>query len=117
MKTDFKLNGVPIKRPSTFKISKYMLTKSGRLASGDMTADIVAKKRKFFLNWKAIDSTDFNVILDIIWETDKFFYDLEYVENNEVKHTTVYSGEIPANLHKTGDIWVWKDVELHFIER
>ena len=48
MKTSFKIDGVAIKRPSAFKISRYYLTKSGRLSSGKMTADIVAKKRKFF---------------------------------------------------------------------
>ena len=117
MKTSFKIDGVEIKSPSTFKKSRYVLTKSGRLANGKMTADIVAKKRKFFFTYDAIDSRDMNNILNLIWESDKFFFELEYVENNEVKKATVYAGEIPSNLHRTGDIWVWKNVEFNLIEQ
>lgn len=117
MKTNFKINGVAIKRPSTFKKSRYVLTKSGRLANGKMTADIIAKKRKFFFTYDAITSTDMNVILDAIWETDKFFFELEYVENNEVKTAVVYAGEIPGDLHRTGDVWVWKNVNFNLIEQ
>lgn len=117
MKTSFKIDGVEIKRPSTFKKSRYVLTKSGRLANGKMTADIVAKKRKFYFTYDAIDARDMNKILDLIWETDKFFFELEYIENNEVKTATVYAGEIPSDLHKTGDIWVWKNVTFNLIEQ
>lgn len=117
MKTSFKIDGVEIKRPSTFKKSRYVLTKSGRLANGKMTADIVAKKRKFYFTYDAIDAIDMNKILDLIWETDKFFFKLEYIENNEVKNATVYAGEIPSDLHKTGDIWVWKNVTFNLIEQ
>lgn len=117
MKTQFKIDGVPIKRPSTFKKSRYVLTKSGRLANGKMTADIVAKKRKFYFTYNAIDSRDLNKILDLIWERDKFFFTLEYVENNEVKTATVYAGEIPGDLHKTGEVWIWKNVTFNLIEQ
>ena len=117
MKTSFKINGVAIKRPSTFKISRYVLTKSGRLANGKMTADIVAKKRKFFFTYDAIDAPDAEKILNLIWESDSFFFELEYVENNEVKTATVYAGEIPYDLHRTGDVWVWKNFNFNLIEQ
>lgn len=117
MKTNFKINGVAIKRPSTFKISRYKLTKSGRLLNGKMTAEVIASKRKFFFTYDAIDAPDMNKILDLIWENDGFFFDLEYVENNEIKNATVYVGEIPSDLHKTGDIWVWKNVNFNLIEQ
>lgn len=118
MKTSFKIDGVAIKRPSTFKISRYYLTKSGRLSSGKMTADIVAKKRKFFFTWEALDAPDLNKILNILWNDDnKFFFDLEYVENNVTKNATVYVGEMPTDLHKTGDVWVWKNVSINLIEQ
>ena len=117
MKTDFKLNGVAIKRPSTFKKSRYILTKSGRLSNGKMTADIVAKKRKFFFTYDAIDASDMNIILSVLWDSGEFFFDLEYVENNEVKTAKVYAGESPADLHRTGDVWVWKNVNFNLIEQ
>lgn len=117
MQTNFKIDGVAIKRPSTFKKSRYVLTKSGRLLNGKMTAEIVAKKRKFFFTYDAIDSRDLNVILDLIWESNKFFFDLEYVDNNQVKTAKVYVGEIPSDLHRTGDIWIWKNVNFNLIEQ
>lgn len=117
MKTNFKINGVAIKRPSAFKISRYVLTKSGRLANGKMTAEIVAKKRKFFFTYDAIDAPDAEKILNLIWESGEFFFTLEYVENNQTKSARVYAGEIPADLHRTGDVWVWKNFNFNLIEQ
>lgn len=117
MKTNFKIDGVPIKTPSTFKKSRYVLTKSGRLANGKMTADIVARKRKFFFTYDAIDAPDAENILDLIWNSGKFFFELQYVENNQVKKANVYAGEIPYDLHRTGDVWVWKNFNFNLIEQ
>lgn len=117
MQTSFKIDGVPIKRPSTFKIERFNLTKSGRVASGDMTMELVSKKRKFFFTYSAISSKDLNVILDAIWNTNKLFYTLEYVENNEVKTATVYVGSIPSDLHHTGSLWTWTNVDFNLIEK
>lgn len=115
----FKLDGVAIKSPTSFKIERYRITEANRLANGDMSMEQIAKKRKFYLTWAGIDAANLNTILNIIWESDKLFYLLEYQENNVVKTATVYAGQIPSELHRTDRAgnWVWKDVELHFIER
>ena len=117
MQSVIKINGVSIKRPSEFKIERYDVTNMERIANGDMVGDLIAKKRKFYFTYEAISSTDLNVILDIIWETRSIFFTLEYVENNVVKTATVYKGSIPSELHRTGSVWVWKNVTFNLIER
>lgn len=117
MQTEFKIDGVAIKRPSTFKIERYPLTNLVRLSNGDMQGDLIAKKRKFLFTYDAIDSSELDKILDILWESDKLFFQLSYVENNNTKTATVYYGSLPTQLHRTGTKWVWKGVNFSLIEK
>ena len=70
----YTLNGTPIKRPSTFKIEKYKITNANRLANGDMVADVLSRKRKFYFTYNAISSSELDKILDILWENDEYFF-------------------------------------------
>lgn len=115
--SSFKINSQTIKRPSEFKIERYNITNLQRIASGDMCGDLIAKKRKFFFTYEGIRSDDLNNILDIIWNTTSLFYTLEFVENNVTKTATVYTGAIPMELHRTGALWVWKNVTFNLIEK
>ena len=117
MQSEFRLNGTLFKRPSSFKIERYNVTDLQRLASGDMAGDLIAKKRKFYFTYEAITSTDLDVILNLIWETESIFYELSYVENNVTKTATVYVGSIPSDLFRTGSKWVWKNVNFNLIEK
>jgi len=118
MKTEFKINGRSIKRPSTFKIERYNVTNLQRLANAEMCGDLIAKKRKFYFTYNAITSKDLNNILNIIWETNSIFFTLSYVEDNKVKTAKVYSGSIPSELHRSGSgEWVWKNVTFDLIEK
>lgn len=114
----FKINGVPIKNPSTFKIERYNVTNLTRLANGNMAGDLVAKKRKCFFTYEVINGSDLDVILNTIWETTSIFFTLDYKENNVDKQMIVYSGAIPSDLHNaaTSD-WVWKNVNFDLIEQ
>lgn len=109
---------VQIKSPLTgnFTIERYNLTKSGRLASGLMVMDLIAKKRKFLFRYPAITARDMNTILDLIDGTTMFF-SLSYWENNVIKYATCYVGHIPSTIHRTGENWVWTDVDFDLIER
>jgi len=114
----FKLNGVPIKNPSGFKIERYKVTNLARLSSGKMSGDLIARKRKFFFTYEAITGADLDVILDVIWETNAIFYTLSYKENSINKTATVYPGSIPSDLHNAkGKLWVWKNVNFDLIEQ
>ena len=88
-----------------------------RLANAEMCGDLIAKKRKFYFTYDAIQSTELNNILNLIWETDDIFFNLTYVENNEEKTARVYSGSIPSDLYRTGSKWVWKNVTFDLIEK
>jgi len=115
----YVINGVPIKNPSGFKKERYNVTTMERLTNGDMVGDLVAKKRKFYFTYAAISATDFNKILDAIWNTNEIFYTLEYPEDGQQKSAEVYVGSIPAELYRAGagDNWVWQNVTFNLIER
>lgn len=119
-----KIAGVAIKKPKNnggFKISKYNVTKSGRVANGDMTMDLVAKKRKFFFSYEVISGKDLEQILSVI-DSDAMFFDITYEENGQVKSANVYVGEISQTHFRVPDAttptgWYWKDFTFNLIER
>ena len=73
---NFTVNGRDIKNPSTFKIERYNVTTMERLADASMVGDLIAKKRKFYFTYDAIEAKDLDNILEAIWETDSIFYTL-----------------------------------------
>jgi len=112
-----KLNGIQIKSPKDFRISHYKLTKAGRVASGKMVMEVIAKKRKFELDYEVLKGKDLRTILDIL-NTDQSFFELEYIENDEVHTATVYVGEISYRRFRTDSgAWYWKDVAFDLIEQ
>lgn len=115
-----ELNGVAIKVPPSLQFSKYNLTKSGRVASGLMTMDLIAKKRKFNFSYDVIRSIEMERILDII-DGNEMFFQIRYDENNVIKTATVYVGEITHSKFRTKDpttsVWYWKDFAFNLIEQ
>lgn len=80
--------------------------------------ELIAKKRKFICKWATLTSAQLNKILDVIWEGNDMFFDFSYIESNETKSATVYVGPIDTDLHHTDVVdWVWKDVQIDFIEQ
>lgn len=116
MNYEFKVDGVPIKSPYSFRIEKYNITKSGRIASGKMTMDLVAKKRKFILKWDVMADEELQKILAVV-DSDKMFFVFEYQEGNINKSAICYNGDVGQDVGRPGDRWFWKDQELHFIEQ
>lgn len=117
MKVSPRLNGVSIKEPTTLGIEKYRLTKSGRVASGKMTMDHIARKRKFTFSYDVISSVDLDKILAIIDNDTSVFYTFSYNENNVAKSAIVYAGAIKGTKFRTGSIWYWKNVTFDLIEQ
>lgn len=118
----FYIDGQRIKNPSGFNPEYYTLTKSTRVANGDMVMDFVANKRKFNLTWSVISNRELNPIIDILWRnlatTKECFHWFEYTEDGTKHKVRVYAGAIPINLHRAdGHLWIWKDVKLSLIER
>ena len=119
----FKINGIEVKKPSSFKIERYNVTNMERLSNADMTGDLIAKKLKFYFTYETLSAAELENILSAIWEGDSLFYPFEYEENGVSKKATVYSGSIPTELaHVHGSLknaanWVWKGVSFNLIER
>lgn len=118
----FYLDGQKIKDPTGFNPELYTLTKSTRVANGDMVMDFVANKRKYNFTWSAINSRELDTIIEILWRqletTKECFHWLEYDDDLRHNKVRVYSGAIPHNLHRgDGRLWIWKDVKLSLIER
>lgn len=117
MRAQYFIDGVEIKRPSGFSIERYPITNLVRIGNGDMHGDLLNKKRKFILTYDAIDSRACNQILSLLWDSNKIFFDFTYVEDNVRRQAPVYYGALPKNLHRTGRLWVWKNVTFNLIER
>ena len=117
-----KINGVQIKTPNSkdFQITKFNLTKAGRVSSGKMTLKFIAKKVKLILAYPAMRGAELDLILDEI-DTNAMFFTVSYYDRrgtNFVK--TFYTGAIPATQQRRGmndDNDVWADLEFHFIEQ
>jgi len=120
MSVQLAINSTPIKRPDSFSIERYNLTKAGRVASGLMTLELVAKKRKFLLRYNQLTGTDLSTILSLI-DTDEMFFTLSYTENGVTKTATCYAGHIPSDYLRGGEaaspLWYWKDVNFDLIEQ
>lgn len=116
---NYVVNGKSIKNPTSFKMERYKVTNMERLASAKMVGELIAKKRKFYFTYEAIEAADLDKILDAIWESDDLFFPLVYNENDVEKSATVYVGSIPSELHKAGKTpnWVWKGVTFNLIEQ
>lgn len=117
-----RIDGVRIKNPNGFNPENYTLTKSTRVANGNMVMDYVANKQKYNLTWNAIDSRELDKIIEILWRqletTKQCFHWLDYEDDLRSYHVRVYAGAIPRNLHRgDGRLWVWKDVKISLIER
>lgn len=114
----FKINGITIKNPSSFKIERYNVTTMERLSNADMVGDLVAKKRKFYFTYDALTAAELDTILSAIWEGSKLFFSLVYTDRGKTKSATVYTGSIPAELHHMSKKnTVWKNVTFNLIER
>jgi len=117
MAVNLKLNNIPIKNPTDFNIGKFKLTReTGRLIDGNMVMDYVALKKKFNIEYAAINGNDMNTILNIL-DTSTIFFTFKYTDNRGTHTHTVYAGAISQDLYRTDGSHTWKDVSFALIER
>ena len=108
-----KINGTEIKTPSSFGKEFFNITKGARTADGTMHLDLVAKKRKFTLEWSLIKSADKDQILSLVYGED-MFVEIEYPEAGGVSTATVYAGAITAEKVNSS---LYRDLTFDLIER
>ena len=111
------IDNVRIKTPHEFRISRFNLTKAGRVASGQMVMDLIAKKRKFEFTYNILSGKEFEDILALI-DANKMFFVLTYTENDIIKTATVYTGSITQDKFRSDTgAWYWKNVSFDLIEQ
>lgn len=108
--------GITVRQPSSLGFESYNLTKSGRVASGKMTGEIIAKKRKFTFSYDIMSGRELDTIKSAI-DGDNFFFEFRYYENDVEKSAIVYSGAIKRDRWRTDAGWYWKNVTFDLIEQ
>lgn len=110
------ISGVTFKIPNEMTTERYKLSKSGRVASGDMTMDIIAKKRKFKFRYKVLSQEDLDTILALL-DGEEAFYEFSYIEGGLAYTCTIYPGAITYKRFRTVGGWYYTDVSFDLIER
>lgn len=101
-----------------FNISKFRLSKLGRVASGKMTGEILAngKKRKFSFNYDVISGADKQIIESYV-DTEVSFFEFSYPEDGTQKTAIVYAGAPSGDRFRTDSGWYWKNYKFDLIEQ
>ncbi|OPX88125.1 MAG: hypothetical protein A4E53_02142 [Pelotomaculum sp. PtaB.Bin104] len=113
------IGGVTVKTPTEMPIEKYNLTKSGRVASGKMTMELVAQKRKLNCKYNTIREDDLQVILGKIYDPANLFFSVTFDDAGGQTTITAYAGAIKGYPFRrdTDNVWLWKDVEFALVEQ
>lgn len=111
-----KINGTTIKSPPDWDIERYNITKAERVATGDMSIELIAKKRKFLLGYSSLSGEEFDFIVALV-DGEEMLMDLTYEHNGSLLNAVVYCGPIKARKHRSNGGWVWKNVTFNLIER
>jgi len=112
-----KIAGVTVKTPWELKIGRFDITKSNRTASGKMTMELIATKRRVDVVWKMLPDNELKKIIDTI-TANKPFFSLEYPDAGGTKTMTCYAGDIVTSLwHTKNGIRYWEEVSIPFIEQ
>lgn len=111
-----KINGIPIRNPNNMKVDSYNLSKSGRVASGLMNMEIIAKKWKIETTYEVISAAEMDIILGQIDNGTAFFL-VEFLYQGTYKTATMYVGDISRTRYRTEMGWYWKDVSFNLIEQ
>ena len=111
-----KLNGTTVATPTDFFVDRFKLTKAGRVGSGKMTIELIAKKHKLYFVYEVISGTDLEILYGIIFSDDSFVT-CTFIENGVEYTKTLYVGPIHAEQFRAQGIWYWKNLTFNLIEQ
>lgn len=115
-----KIDGVQIKNPSIpIQITKYAVTKAGRVASALMAIDFLAEKSTFQFNYESLRADDLATITDIVEAFPTMFHTLTINENGIEASYTVYFGAVKRTPYRTDNngYWYYKNIEFQAIQQ
>ena len=113
------INGTEIKqpKPGDFGIERYSLTTAGRVASGEMKLELVAKKTKLTFKYEILKGSELKTIADIVDGTTMFFEAVYMDDNGEIKTITVYSGALKYTNNRSNQGIYWTSVTFDLIQQ
>lgn len=112
------IDNVQCKTPTKLKVGTFRITKSERTASGLMTMEITAVKRRLDLSYAHIKDTDLKQIQDLL--ESKVFHNITYPDpkNGESASITAYLGDTGQEPgQRIGGTRYWQDVSIALVER
>jgi len=112
------IDSTQIKTPTGLKVGTFRITKSERLASGLMSMEVIAVKRRLDLSWAVIKDVDLEPILDLL--DSKVFHSVTYPDpqNGESATITAYLGDTGQEAgQKIAGTRYWQDVSIALVER
>lgn len=110
------LEYTPFKCPSSMAYERYKIEKGGRVASGLMCMDIIARKKKFKFKYDIISGVELKVILDVL-DSMYAYYDMKWCESGTYDECVVYPGAITYDRFRTDGVWYYKNLNFDLIER
>lgn len=111
-----KLNNIDICYPSSFAIEPVLIAKKGQTTSGRATMELIARKKKFTLQWAMIKGPDYQAIVGIL--NTGCFWTFVYPADGSNKTVTVYTDSgIKAELQTRVGDWVYTNAELTLQEQ
>ena len=115
--SNYKLDGTNIPVPHRFLIEDFDIRRDGRVASGLMTTDYIARKKNFTLHYNIISGTELNVIVGLI--AANVFMVFTYPAETGPDTVTVTNMYLPRRLWANPIVLdkVYRDITMGLVER
>jgi hypothetical protein len=121
MDFNFKVNGVTIKSPKTFKIEFNPITDGERLLNGKMSIKGIANKLKLTLSYDTITESELITVLGCTWDvfvaSKVITQTVSFPYFGGIKTVETYFSPMSVTLTPQGAaVGRWEGLELAFIE-
>lgn len=112
------LNGIQIKTPTKQDIGIFRVTSNAkRTASGRMTMELIAIKRRIDLQYELISTQQLKLILDTLASKTFHTYTYPDPQKGENAEIVVYPGDINFSTWQKLNERYWRNVSLSLIEQ
>lgn len=113
------INGITIKTPTKLRVGVFRIAgRAERTASGKMVMDIIAIKRKLYLEWEIIEESELKKIMDTL--ESRTFHTVTYPDPQKGENHTItaYVGDMDQEAwQKISGTRYWRNVSFSLIEQ
>ena len=104
-------------RPASVNVGRFDLSKSQRVATGEMVQEYIRTVRRVDVTWQYMPDNVLKTLLDTL-AANKPFFSLKYPDAGGDETMTAYAGDINTGLwHTMGGVRYWQEVSVSFIEK